>query len=326
MSVAPLVSVVTPFYNAAPWFAECIESVLAQDYAPFEYILVDNHSTDGSSEIAARYAAAHPERIRLVRPPEFLPQVPNYNFALAQISPESAYTKIVQADDAIFPGCLTRMAAEFARSERVGLVSAYDVKNGHVRGSRFPYERSPMEGKEAARLYFERGVYPFGSPTSVMYRSSIVRSAPSFFAEGRFHEDTEKCIEILKDWDFGFVPQVLAFIRTENESISAGFRAHHPNSIDRYIIVRRFAAEFFAGEALTRLLAHEKRAYYDVLAHAVLTRRPAAFWKHHRKGLAMMGESIDRVYLARRVFSQMAWAVTNPGATVSRIVRRRGSV
>ena len=60
-----LVSVVTPFYNTAAYLEECIESVLAQTYRDFEYLLVNNKSTDGSREIAARYAAKDP-RLRLL--------------------------------------------------------------------------------------------------------------------------------------------------------------------------------------------------------------------------------------------------------------------
>ena len=55
MKHEPRVSVVTPFYNTAEYLAECIESVLAQTYTNFEYILVNNKSTDGSREIAERY-------------------------------------------------------------------------------------------------------------------------------------------------------------------------------------------------------------------------------------------------------------------------------
>ena len=84
------VSVVTPFYNTAPYLAECIDSVLAQNHSDFEYLLCDNHSDDGSTDIAARYAALD-RRIRIVRPPAFLGQVPNYNFALRQIAPDTRH-------------------------------------------------------------------------------------------------------------------------------------------------------------------------------------------------------------------------------------------
>jgi Glycosyl transferase family 2 len=74
----PLVSVVTPFYNTEPYLAQCIESVLAQTYPHFEFILMDNCSTDGSGEIAESYARRDP-RIRLIRCTQFLSQLANYN-------------------------------------------------------------------------------------------------------------------------------------------------------------------------------------------------------------------------------------------------------
>src|SRR5690242_9640140 len=93
----PLVSVVTPFYNTAAYLSECIESVLNQTYPNFEYILADNRSTDGSFGIAESYARLD-QRIRLIRYPEFVAQLPNYNRALREISKTSQYCKIVQAD------------------------------------------------------------------------------------------------------------------------------------------------------------------------------------------------------------------------------------
>src|SRR5437763_12230991 len=101
----PLVSVVTPFYNTEAYLAECIESVLAQSHRDFEYILVNNRSTDRSADIAEQYARRDP-RIRLFHNDTFLTQIQNYNQALRRISPESRYFKMVQADDFIFPRCL----------------------------------------------------------------------------------------------------------------------------------------------------------------------------------------------------------------------------
>jgi len=53
----PLVTVLTPLYNGEKYLAECIESVLNQTYLHWNYVIVNNCSTDGSLAIAASYAA-----------------------------------------------------------------------------------------------------------------------------------------------------------------------------------------------------------------------------------------------------------------------------
>ncbi|MCB0784993.1 MAG: glycosyltransferase [Flavobacteriales bacterium] len=62
----PLVSVVTVTYQHAAFIEECVKSVLAQrtDF-PFELLIGEDQSTDGTREICQRLADAHPERIRL---------------------------------------------------------------------------------------------------------------------------------------------------------------------------------------------------------------------------------------------------------------------
>ncbi len=55
-----MISILTPFRNAAPWLAQMVDSVLAQSDADWELILVDDHSTDASREIASAYHAKDP--------------------------------------------------------------------------------------------------------------------------------------------------------------------------------------------------------------------------------------------------------------------------
>jgi glycosyltransferase involved in cell wall biosynthesis len=316
----PLVSVVTPFHNTAPYLAECIESVLAQNYTNFEYILVDNCSTDGSPEIAEAYERQD-NRIRLVRRPQLLSQVENYNLALGEISEASRYCKIVQADDFIFPECLPLMVHAFEQCESIGLVSSYWLKGNELRGSGFPFPAPVLAGKEMARLYLRNGVWVFGSPTAVMYRSCIIKKNYPFYDETQLHEDSDTCMKILEQWDFGFVHQLLSFSRLDNVSISFAVRDFQPAALARYILVQRYASVFLtAGEAVA-VKRKGRREYYSVLARKALRGSGSNFWQYHVRGLRTIGEGLNRPYLALQVARQALWNAANPAAAVGKVLR-----
>lgn len=60
----PLVSVIVPFLNGGKFIREALESVFSQTYRNWELILVDDGSTDSSTEIARQYAELHPGKVR----------------------------------------------------------------------------------------------------------------------------------------------------------------------------------------------------------------------------------------------------------------------
>ncbi len=67
MNGEPLVTVILPTHNHAPFIGQAIESVLAQNAPfPFELLVHDDASTDGTADIARDYAARYPDRIRFV--------------------------------------------------------------------------------------------------------------------------------------------------------------------------------------------------------------------------------------------------------------------
>lgn len=317
---SPLVSVVTPFRNTASYLAQCIESVLAQSYKDFEYLLVDNCSTDGSAEIARRYASRD-SRISFWSQPQPLSQVANYNSSLTRISDASAYCKVVQADDYIFPDCLRLFVDVFERSERIGLASAYDLKGNVVRGSGFPESESVLTGKDAARLFLRTGICIFGSPTTVMYRSDLVREAKDFYDPSLLHEDTEKCLQILQDWDFGFVHQVLSFLRVGNDSVSSAVRTFAPDELDRHITVQRYASTFLDEPEASELKDRVRREYYRELARQALRFRGAEFWRYHRAGLATLSETLDSRALMRQLGAELIWVASNPGMAIRHAIR-----
>lgn len=57
----PLVSVIVPMYNAAPYIRECLQSIVDSDYRPLEVVVVDDGSTDTSLAEAKAFAATHAE-------------------------------------------------------------------------------------------------------------------------------------------------------------------------------------------------------------------------------------------------------------------------
>jgi len=62
----PIITICTQVYNTADYLPQCIESVLNQTYQKFEYIIVDNGSTDGSQDILQNYAEKG-NQIKLIR-------------------------------------------------------------------------------------------------------------------------------------------------------------------------------------------------------------------------------------------------------------------
>lgn len=60
-------SIVIPVCNTRIYLDECLQSVLNQTVVPFEVILTDDGSTDGSVELCDSYARTHPEKIRILR-------------------------------------------------------------------------------------------------------------------------------------------------------------------------------------------------------------------------------------------------------------------
>lgn len=319
MAASPSVSVVTPFYNTASYLAECIESVLSQTYRDFEYLLVNNRSSDGSREIAARYAAGD-SRLRLIDNAAFVGQVENYNGGLAQISPRSRYVKVVQADDAIYPDCISRMVDLAEREPGVGLVSSYWMRGDRPEGRGVPRDVSRLAGRDACRKMLLDDAYFLASPTTVLYRADLVRARHPFYALGRYHEDTEAAYEILLESDFGFVHEILSFLRAGNASITASTQLFNSSDLDYLIILERYGAQLLTPMELARQRAFSHRGYKRFLGRALLRLKGRRFWDYHRVGLATIGWRLRRRDVLVEAAAELARLACNPKQTVKQAV------
>jgi glycosyltransferase involved in cell wall biosynthesis len=320
---APLVSVVTPFHNTAQWLDACIASVHAQTFTDFEYLLVNNHSSDGSGEIARRHAQQDP-RLRVVDQPAFLGQVENFNAALRLISPASRYCKLVLADDLLMPECLASMVRVAERWPRAGLVTSYYLKGPTLMGGGLPYPEECFAGRDVARSQLLEGNFFIGSPTTVLYRAEIVRSRPDFYEVGRLHEDTEAGYRIMKEWDVGFVHQVLSFLRVEPDSLSGRASGWQPHLLDAYIVLRTFGRDFLSPAEYRLVERRLTRRYFGFLGLASWYKRDPGFWAYHERGLATVAERFAGWRRRRWRLAALGYVIAHPAETWRAVARRLG--
>ena len=107
----PTVSAIIIFLNAEQFLAEAIESVFAQTYPDWELLLVDDGSTDGSSEIGQRYAAREPNRVRYLEHARHQNRGMSASRNLGIRNARGKYIAFLDADDVWLPLKLERQVA-----------------------------------------------------------------------------------------------------------------------------------------------------------------------------------------------------------------------
>jgi len=316
----PRVSVVVPFYNTQAFIGECIESVLAQTFVDFELLLVNNHSTDGSREVAERYLARDP-RVRLIDNEVFLGQVDNYNNALRLAAPDVAFIKIVQADDWIFPDCLRLMVKAGVENPGAGIISSYYLHGTVVFGAGLPVERTLFTGREVARAQLMGRGFFVGSPTTVMYRADLVRARHDFYARDRLHEDTEVVYDILLEHDFAFVPQILSYLRTDDASIMGRRQSFNPTDLDGLLCLHRYGPRFLEPEEFRQRHDEIRFMHCRFLGRSLVTMRGCELWQYHRKGLATEGLKLPWFGIVTHAVNYVLDFLLNPKRLVEALGR-----
>jgi glycosyltransferase involved in cell wall biosynthesis len=315
IGTGPFVSVVTPVYNGEKYLAECIESVMAQTYRHWEYIIVNNCSKDRSLEIAQEYARKD-SRIRVHNNTQFLGMIQNHNHALRQICADSKYCKVLHADDWLFPECLEKMVQFVEGHPSVGLVGAYGLEGTQVVWDGLPYPSTVVSGHEICRLSLFDDLYVFGTPTSLLLRSDLVRSRKCFYNESNFHADKEVCFEILQDTDFGFVHQVLTFTRTHDEAATSFAEKFNTYVLSDLTCLLKYGRIYLTSEEYEKCLRKNLDGYYRFLAESLVSRREKKFWDYHRTELKKLNLSLSRTKLLVSFSSVLAHLLLYP-------VRRR---
>jgi glycosyltransferase involved in cell wall biosynthesis len=322
----PLVSVLTPVYNGEEFLVKCIESVLAQTYRNFEYVIVNNCSTDRTLDIALDYAKRDP-RIRVHRNEKFVGVIDNHNLAFSLISPDAKYCKVVSADDFLFDECISRLVELAEDHASVGIVGSYQLSGSVVRWQGFQYPKAVWSGREICRRIFlgTDPTFGFGTPTSLLYRADLLRSTDAFYPNDSPHSDTSACFGSLRKCDFGFVYQVLSFEKTHSQTQSSASAQMNRYASAYLNDLIEYGPSYLEPTEYEQRLNEHLDDYHRFLAVSLLRTKDKKFWDYHRQRLAQLGHPLRRAALAKALFVALTHEIANPRQALEKWSRARPS-
>lgn len=232
---APVLSVCMPTYNGERFVEAAIRSVLAQTFQDWELVIVDDASTDGTTEIVRSFADA---RIRLHLNEFNLGFEGNFNRALALA--QGRYVKVLPMDDLIYPHCLERQIAvlENPRFATVALVCcSREVID--ERGRRLIRRRASVSGRLSGRRAVRRAVRLgkniFGEPGAVLFRRDVLEKSGGFDGSLPYWIDLDLWSRMLLHGDAYSIRETLCAFRISKGQMSKRLAGSHSEQFRRLV-------------------------------------------------------------------------------------------
>jgi glycosyltransferase involved in cell wall biosynthesis len=286
MSPSPLVTICLPVYNGQDYLSEAIDSALAQTFADFELLIVDDCSTDKTQEIAKAYTLKD-NRVKVARNEHNLGLFLNYNKCMTSAS--GKFIKLFAHDDLLAPDILERTLAIFEREPTVALVAVgkrWIDKNGHqieafapgdLRVMR-PYEGDTrVPGQEAICQTLRKMANWLGEPCSQMFKREHIGTG----FDTRFKQigDLDFSYRLLAFGDYYYLADQLCSFRKHDDSNSQQVSRSLDAWLDWFVLGAKHReylpkaglSEDEYCQLLTQRLAgllHEARFGADLEAHA----------------------------------------------------------
>jgi glycosyltransferase involved in cell wall biosynthesis len=253
----PLVTVLMPIHNGEAFVADAVESILRQTFRNFEFLVIDDGSTDGSVGIVEKYGDS---RIRLVRNEQQIELIRTLNLGLGLA--RGRFVARMDADDISLPERLERQVAFLEANPDVGACGTWAVTMGDREGVIRAYPESA--GAIRCQLLFGAAL---AHPSVCMRRDAFVRHRLQFDEAYPHAEDYQLWRTASEKFPLANIGEVLIRYRIHTESVSqrcpqqqeATVRRIHEEALsalgltpteDELFVHGRIAAGGHAGEAL----------------------------------------------------------------------------
>ena len=270
MSVEPLITVVVPVYNTAPWLKKCLDSICEQTYRHLEIICVDDGATGGTADILREYAARD-ERVKLI-----LQQNKGVSAArnVALNMAHGEYFTGVDSDDYIMPHAYETLIPHLEQGPDI---LCYGVMGVDEQGNDCTndYMRVPCSGvvePSADILSRTNGFF-----WNKLFRVELLREYHISFPEGMRYEDYMFISERLKKP----LSRIMVFHMIKETVKNVGIN----KTVSPHTFRHSFATHLLEGGANLRviqaMLGHESISTTEIYTHIDSTRLREEIIMHH---------------------------------------------
>jgi len=318
----PIVSVIMPVYNTAPYLAACLESVLKQEAVDFELIVIDDGSTDESPAILEDFARRDARIRRRTKKNEGQGLARNRAFEDCR----GEFTVFVDSDDILHPAYLSTM---------LRVQSELDADAVYCRYHNFYDDKVPMPAAVGAvrgeRTGHRKAIMNFEAcPPLYLFRSSTLRAARLSFP-GYFHEDEAEIFRLLLHCESIVDLNACLYYYRRHEGSTTGLRPNR-RTADIVMVVERLLE--IARDYPDYRLEFEHKAFaildrYEGVWSGIRETWAAEALEKSKDMLAGLRERIrDNPYqfvreAAKREYeNSLSWRLTRPLREVKRFVER----
>ena len=209
----PKVSVIMSVYNDENLLQKSIKSILKQEYNDFEFLIVNDGSSDGTEKIIKSFGK---DKIVLMKNEKNIGLTSSLNKAIKKS--KGKYIARIDADDYSSSDRLYKQARYLDKRTEVGVVGSYfhfvDVHENIIRKV-----TPPIRHKKICDRFVKSGC-PIRH-SSVMVRKSVLDDVGMYNEEFTQGQDNELWTRVAKKYKVANIPEFLCFARKRKDSITA---------------------------------------------------------------------------------------------------------
>lgn len=211
-----MISVIMPAYNASSFIGEAIESILNQTYKDFEFLIVDDGSTDGTLDIIQQYAEQD-SRIRVF---ENNHGGANKARNTAIEAAKYAWIACLDADDVALPNRLERQIEEAQKDPEVIIWGTY-IYQINLDGKKLgTIENGPTSKEAFYEVDRTKSAVQITQPTA-MFKREIAQLVGGYDERVKGGQEIELWDRMVEHGPAVVIPEHLLLYRLHNQSISA---------------------------------------------------------------------------------------------------------